>query len=68
MLRFTKQRMFLHPVILRVFANRCSYAGYIKTWTGVELGSPPNGGGGGLGCKSTILYQAITDIVVILTP
>jgi galacturan 1,4-alpha-galacturonidase len=25
------------------------YAGYVKTWTGVQKGYPPNGGGGGLG-------------------
>lgn len=26
------------------------HAGYIKTWTGQQVGYPPNGGGGGLGC------------------
>jgi galacturan 1,4-alpha-galacturonidase len=26
------------------------YAAYIKTWTGDQVGYPPNGGGGGLGC------------------
>jgi galacturan 1,4-alpha-galacturonidase len=25
------------------------YAGYVKTWTGVQKGYPPNGGGGGIG-------------------
>jgi galacturan 1,4-alpha-galacturonidase len=25
------------------------YAGYVKTWTGVQKGVPPNGGGGGTG-------------------
>jgi galacturan 1,4-alpha-galacturonidase len=30
------------------------YAGYIKTWTGQQVGYPPNGGGGGLGCKFNI--------------
>jgi hypothetical protein len=28
------------------------HAGYVKTWTGQRVGYPPNGGGGGLGCKS----------------
>jgi galacturan 1,4-alpha-galacturonidase len=27
------------------------YAAYVKTWTGKAKGIPPNGGGGGLGCK-----------------
>jgi len=27
------------------------YAGYVKTWTGVQVNYPPNGGGAGLGCK-----------------
>lgn len=26
------------------------YAAYVKTWTGEQVGYPPNGGGGGLGC------------------
>lgn len=25
------------------------YAGYVKTWTGLQKGYPPNGGGGGIG-------------------
>jgi hypothetical protein len=32
---------------------------YIKTWTGVAKGVPPNGGGGGLGCKSPSLAMAL---------
>jgi galacturan 1,4-alpha-galacturonidase len=27
------------------------HAAYFKTWTGQQVGYPPNGGGGGLGCK-----------------
>lgn len=27
------------------------HALYIKTWTGQSVGYPPNGGGGGVGCK-----------------
>jgi hypothetical protein len=29
---------------------------YIKTWTGVQKGWPPNGGGGGLGCLYSPSY------------
>lgn len=36
---------------------RTNYAGYIKTWTGVQLGVPPNGGGGGLGYASNIIWE-----------
>lgn len=31
-----------------------AYAGYVKTWTGEQVAYPPNGGGGGLGCKSIL--------------
>jgi polygalacturonase len=27
------------------------HGGYVKTWTGEQVGYPPNGGGGGLGCE-----------------
>lgn len=30
------------------------YAAYVKTWTGTRTGSPPNGGGGGLGHAANI--------------
>jgi galacturan 1,4-alpha-galacturonidase len=44
----------------RVLTRNCSFigtrmVGYIKTWTGIEQGFPPNGGGGGTGCKSHLL-------------
>lgn len=29
---------------------------YFKTWTGDQAGYPPNGGGGGLGCKILALF------------
>jgi hypothetical protein len=37
-----------------VLTRNCSFigtrfVGYIKTWTGVQQGFPPNGGGGGIG-------------------
>lgn len=31
-------------------------AAYIKTWTGQQVNYPPNGGGGGLGCKCSFLF------------
>ncbi len=31
------------------------HAVYFKTWTGQQVGYPPNGGGGGLGCTSFLL-------------
>lgn len=30
------------------------YGAYVKTWTGLSTGSPPNGGGGGLGYAANI--------------
>jgi len=27
------------------------HGAYIKTWTGQQVGFPPNGGGGGIGCE-----------------
>ncbi|KAJ0271389.1 hypothetical protein CBS470a_013150 [Colletotrichum nupharicola] len=38
--------------VRNVLAHGSRYAGRIKTWTGEQLGYPPNGGGAGLGCKS----------------
>jgi len=38
---------------------------YIKTWTGVSKGVPPNGGGGGLGCKSSGSEEYLANIVDI---
>jgi hypothetical protein len=44
-----------------VLTRNCSFigtrfVGYIKTWTGVQQGFPPNGGGGGTG--GTCLYPS----------
>lgn len=33
------------------------YGAYVKTWTGISKGYPPNGGGGGLGYASNILFS-----------
>ncbi len=35
-----------------VFHNTL-HAAYVKTWTGQQVGYPPNGGGGGIGCKNS---------------
>lgn len=40
--------------VRNVLAHGSRYAGRIKTWTGEQLGYPPNGGGAGLGCKSCL--------------
>ncbi|USW46759.1 Putative glycoside hydrolase, family 28, pectin lyase/virulence factor [Septoria linicola] len=34
--------------------------GYIKTWTGVQKGVPPNGGGGGLGYIKNVTFNNFT--------
>jgi galacturan 1,4-alpha-galacturonidase len=31
-------------------------AAYFKTWTGDQVGYPPNGGGGGIGCERKLFY------------
>lgn len=36
------------------------YGVYVKTWTGRTAGYPPNGGGGGLGYASNMLFQNFT--------
>ncbi|KAF8063563.1 polygalacturonase [Lyophyllum atratum] len=38
----------------RVVCLKTRYAGYIKTWTGIQQNFPPNGGGGGLGYAKNI--------------
>lgn len=42
--------------IERVYAKGLKFintlhVAYFKTWTGEQVGYPPNGGGGGYGCK-----------------
>ncbi|KAK0435475.1 pectin lyase fold/virulence factor [Desarmillaria tabescens] len=56
----------------RVACLGTSYAGWIKTWTGIQQGYPPNGGGGGLGYARNITFrdfvvQDITDSVAYIT-
>ncbi|KAJ3759199.1 pectin lyase fold/virulence factor [Lentinula raphanica] len=36
------------------------FGAYVKTWTGISTGSPPNGGGGGLGFASNITFTDFT--------
>ncbi|KAF8156013.1 pectin lyase fold/virulence factor [Crassisporium funariophilum] len=52
----------------RVTCIRCRYAGYIKTWTGVEQNFPPNGGGGGLGYARNITFRDYTLSGVTASP
>ncbi|PAV15988.1 pectin lyase [Pyrrhoderma noxium] len=45
----------------RISCDKCQFAAYVKTWTGIEQGVPPNGGGGGLGYMKNITFK---DFVV----
>lgn len=50
------QYLNAYETIENVFAENIScystlHATYVKTWTGQQVGYPPNGGGGGLGRK-----------------
>ncbi|KAJ3915995.1 pectin lyase fold/virulence factor [Lentinula edodes] len=36
------------------------FGAYVKTWTGISTGYPPNGGGGGLGFVSNITFTDFT--------
>ncbi|KAJ1300381.1 hypothetical protein OPQ81_005200 [Rhizoctonia solani] len=44
------------------------YAARIKTWTGIQQGYPPNGGGGGLGVVRNIAWKDFHLIDVTLRP
>ncbi|KAF9459794.1 polygalacturonase [Collybia nuda] len=48
----------------RVLCLGTRYAGYIKTWTGVQQNFPPNGGGGGLGYAKNITFRDFTLVNV----
>jgi galacturan 1,4-alpha-galacturonidase len=37
-----------------------SYGAFIKTWSGVTSGTPPNGGGGGGGHVQNVLFKDMT--------
>ncbi|RPD81626.1 pectin lyase-like protein, partial [Lentinus tigrinus ALCF2SS1-7] len=44
----------------RIICDGCHHVGHVKTWTGVELGVPPNGGGGGLGFVRNVVFRDYT--------
>ncbi|KAI0028403.1 pectin lyase-like protein [Vararia minispora EC-137] len=50
----------------RIYCERCKYPAYIKTWTGVQQGYPPNGGGGGLGYARNMVFRdfVVSDLTV----
>jgi len=57
----------------RVLTRNCSFigtrmVGYIKTWTGIEQGFPPNGGGGGTGFVRDISWTNSTLSGITQTP
>jgi galacturan 1,4-alpha-galacturonidase len=43
-----------------IVAFNTVFAGYAKTWTGIEQGFPPNGGGGGTGFMKNITFTNFT--------
>lgn len=45
-----------------IVSNNTLHTAYFKTWTGDQVGYPPNGGGGGLGCKSDKLPSPRTRL------
>jgi len=51
-----------------IICEKTLHAGYVKTWTGERVGYPPNGGGGGLGCKSIPSTHLLTQTQPSLTP
>ncbi|GAB7352173.1 hypothetical protein MBLNU459_g2654t1 [Dothideomycetes sp. NU459] len=55
----------VYEVIVNVTARNITtyntwYGAYIKTWTGIPKGYPPNGGGGGLGYISNVTLTDFT--------
>lgn len=44
----------------RITAYNNKYGAYVKTWTGVVQGTPPNGGGGGLGYLRNVTISDFT--------
>ncbi|KAH8810965.1 galacturan 1,4-alpha-galacturonidase B [Xylogone sp. PMI_703] len=52
----------VYETIERVYAKNITcyntlHAVYFKTWTGEQVGFPPNGGGGGLGIASDLVFE-----------
>ncbi|KAJ5741008.1 pectin lyase-like protein [Penicillium malachiteum] len=52
----TVQRVIARNITL----DNTDHAAYFKTWTGEQVGYPPNGGGGGLGVASDFLFEGFT--------
>ncbi|KAH7131040.1 polygalacturonase [Dactylonectria macrodidyma] len=46
--------------VRNVVAYGSRYVGRIKTWTGEQIGYPPNGGGGGLGYVKNLSWDNVT--------
>ena len=38
------------------------YGAYVKTWTGINTGYPPNGGGGGNGYAANMTFENVSHI------
>ncbi|KAH7104631.1 pectin lyase fold/virulence factor [Auriculariales sp. MPI-PUGE-AT-0066] len=43
-----------------IVTNRMRHAAYVKTWTGQDVGDPPNGGGGGFGYAQNLVFSNFT--------
>ncbi|KAJ7192865.1 glycoside hydrolase family 28 protein [Mycena rebaudengoi] len=52
-------RVIERGVDAQLFVHRDAILGYIKTWTGVQQGFPPNGGGGGTGVRASNLVPDV---------
>ncbi|KAJ5710451.1 hypothetical protein N7488_004607 [Penicillium malachiteum] len=50
-------------VARNITLDNTDHAAYFKTWTGEQVGYPPNGGGGGLGVASDLLFEGFTGTV-----
>ncbi|KAK4612343.1 Alpha-L-rhamnosidase rgxB [Fulvia fulva] len=56
--QFAGQYEFIENVTARnIETTGARQGGYIKTWTGVQKGNPPNGGGGGKGYMKNIVFN-----------
>ncbi|KAH7334787.1 glycoside hydrolase family 28 protein, partial [Rhizoctonia solani] len=49
---------YIENVVARnISCIRTNFASYIKTWTGIQQGYPPNGGGGGKGVVRNLVFS-----------
>ena len=46
--------------VKNITCHNTLHGAYVKTWTGQQVGYPPNGGGGGLGCETSPLTYNTT--------